>query len=500
MRSPTATGLFLYIVAAAVLIVTLALLAWMFINSPHTVFVRTGQTLEQSGVVLSQTQNILNLVALLLTIATALGSLFAVFLSLYVRERLAEIKEQTTDARTTLTMNVRDSITETEKRLSAMEEATRDAKLVAETLERQVSERERHVLTRVSNEIGRSHEFVRTALVSIAEMVQGALPRMTLSQQVPIGVVRTVEPIYNIAGNGADYTDFEDWLDRQQNGARIRFAQALYLLGREPVVVTAHYEKTLLLLTKALKVVKDKTLAIDIQMRLFQTLRQLRRYDAADALLRDVSDGSERLRLLGCWGAMVLHLQRGFDETGEKRRMAFARAAEIAAVLVRTPRWPVDAATHPNVAYYCAKALWAFRLSRSSATEVATIADFRSVYSSALRAASEGQNRLAAQSGTDDMLQAVYCASASYVALVRRYACRDDVDDDVPHGEEGVIVSCLERAEQLVKDTAMEGYSVYDEHSERLGAPVRFAEYLNTLRCFLDDPRTMPKFYACGAV
>lgn len=498
------TWILLAILTVTVILVALAFSIWMFRQAPPTQYVRFGQTLEQAGVVLTQTQNILSLVALLLAMATALGSLFAVLLSRYVKERLdifgGTLAEEVGEFNQQI-ISFHKDITDMHRDIATVEGSIKSS---TESLQRSVDDQGRRLLEQVQAEQKRSYTFVRTSLVSISEIVQSTLPRVTLSQQIPADVVRTVEPIYNIMAHAADADGFEQWLDEQGNGTRIRYAQALFLLGREPMNgAPAHYEKAAQLLSKALDTARDRELSLDIQMRLFQTHRQLRNYEAAEACLAELRRGGERTKFLALWGVIVLNLQRGFDARGEERRAWFASAAHGATEVLDQVGWEGYARAYPALAYYCAKGLWAFLFSRASRQEVAEINNFKEAFSKAVRLALETLNRSRDRRGGDEIIEAIYLASRAYVEI----ACRTAGDEDLDRGlqrtsvENGsAITGMIDDSVRLIRDSRIEGFALYDDHHECLGASHLFGEYLETLRGFVENPGSVEDFYVKGYV
>lgn len=461
--------------------------------------------------VLSLSENILSVVAIVLALAAIGGASFAHLLRRNVDEKLELFEKRIADA---------------------------------ETISRALGER--------SSDVERALDSSRQNVILCADLALTTLPAATFSQQLSLENLQTLRKLDETFDERFTRGGRKLWeqLRKVENGARIRYARALYKLGRkghEPSEIGTsdlldspadelkdpEKDQTVLgLLSRAKKLADegpDVALCRDIRVRLFQAYRQLDNciIKKAVALIEGINDLDEDEQIiLEHWATMVAYLQGGFAEKSRNTRISHFRESADAAsnLLAKVPaffafskddkesdnRGPV--AIDENEAgqldwaaavyYYWTKSVWALDFALKQPKDDVLLnncqKDFRAIANAAVRSLQRGLRRV-----RDPYTRATYNASLAYLGIAMLY------NNAVPPAhkmKKRDIEEYLRRADahytygnqRIVREFKGDRIPIYSDHREQLVEPKLFRSFLRDLRLFLKKKEWLLQFYEDG--
>lgn len=354
------------------------------------------------------------------------------------------------------------------------------------------------------NDLSGNLSFAKSSVVIAADIALAQIPDVTFSQQIPAGLIGAFRVLEKIWLNEKYWEEIVN----SENGVRIRYARALYLIGTSTDWVSAVGDASSVssksrtdvvsLLTDALERADDLTLQKNIRIRLFQAYRQASMLDKAQAELREIRELKDELVFL--WGMIVLNLQKGLKERDDlgARRAFFEEAVQNADKLYnRLKAFPSRETA--AIQYYCAKAYWSFRFSWGNDLEGSPLSvdkwrrSAERFHEMALEASRQLDSALS--SGiTDDLTKAIYLVSKAYL-LVAWTAYPDSLDPDPP-----VATSPQQDPSRLLREArdllqGKKGGPVYNDHLERLGSIEEFQDYRAEVERFAGESEKLWDFY-----
>jgi hypothetical protein len=348
---------------------------------------------QQTGQVLAVTQNLLNLVAIVLTLTTIGGAIFGYLLRRNVEAGMGKIEFDNKERIQSLEARLTTRMKETEEVSRAHSSLMTDTvKAGQETTAREMEsirrEAEKAIQVSTANLTASYSNIILTADLALTN-----LPDFTYTQQIPIKILhdlRILERTFVGPSGGRIWSE----LVETGNEDRIRYAMGLYYLGMNatpeagddagPIAQGNKYSTSAVEhLVRASKTSDSDLLKRNILIRLFQAYRQKSMYKKAEQVLDDLrrfdqqrsKNYDPQANILARWGSALLDLQQGLEDQGlDSRRTLFASAAtKMMNVFEDVFGWGSELPQAPpnnrfyssrrnsNLAFYTAKALWAFR-------------------------------------------------------------------------------------------------------------------------------------------
>jgi hypothetical protein len=368
----------------------------------------------------------------------------------------------------------------------------------------------------VDNTLARAnYNFILSADIALMRM-----PEITFSQQIPMSLLKTLRTLHNVF----DIQDREQQLWKalvdSQNGARIRYARALYLLGtasNEEMQSKKDTVTALTLLTDASNNIKstDRALGRDILIRLFQAQRQgLKFEDAARTLETLKKRPGEDIQILCYLGKIILSLQQGLNCSDQKQRqLHFKIAMENANILVevhlfRNGSYIGQELHGPSSLYYCAKAYWSYRFmfpKHLEANELpVSIELWNACRNNFDRVAAQANELFTKQMGKgidDNLTSMIYQAANAYLVIARKqYPDTLDPEPGLMRETQQFLNSAPDQLRLVAEEAKLEfgddsEVRVYNDHTECLDRVQSFEGYVGRLRTFLDDSDEIWNFY-----
>lgn len=348
------------------------------------------------------------------------------------------------------------------------------------------------------------------------------LPRITFTQQLQFYLLHNLGILHNIFDSPESSDLLWPSLSDSSNGSRIRYALALYLLGvnanRDDIIGKPedHPDKITvlnLLLRAANDAKKARAIILggDIQIRLFQTYRQLSNplFNEAIKALEELKSMPVLGEVIYYWGSIILHLQLGLrmkqsDLDGARREfgLAIITAEKLIDKLFDNRDYKkAYGEIGGSILYYCAKAYWSYRFSIPVSQEVNN--DYEKYGKEFLLFANEANNQIdrGIEMGfDDDYIAAIYYSIKAYLLIaMKNYPNieinENDYDFNNIKNMIGYARSYLVSGSLLSSREFGSPLPIYNEHSERLDTVDKFKEYLDCLEKLSDDNMQIWKFY-----
>ena len=314
---------------------------------------------------------------------------------------------------------------------------------------------------------------------------------MTFTQQISRKLIRAVDNVEQMAG---------DLIPREfSNDGRLSYARGVYAiacLAAHPVDQEIHLKRAIAFLTDS-----QKYLPRDATMRLSQAYRQAGQLIKSREVLEkleqeEISSIRSRGEVLAIWSKALISLQEGLGSASrEHRRAAFFEAAELLQpIFAERFGWdpaeddddlPETDINNGSIAYYTAKAMWAYRCTFSQHGEAHRDAGspFTEDFQLRLQRASDLALRLYCRGrelctwSGDSFVRAIYEHCVAFIIAVR--TALPEIDQtavfrkEVRRGQDS-----LRRARQSTQELL--GYPttlprvIYVEGVERLGSLEEF--------------------------
>lgn len=368
----------------------------------------------------------------------------------------------------------------------------------------------------IREELQENLRFAKSSALLAADIALTQIPDVTFSQQIPAELIGSFRALERIWENPKYWEDIVN----SENGVRIRYARALFLMGTTDWVrapnPTAGDSRTdvVSLLTDARDRAIDTSLQRNIRVRLFQALRQARRLDEAQKVLGELQGLSDRDRIVFRWGTIVLNLQKGLEVRDMlDRREYFQKAVDAAESLHGTPG--VSSRDTAAVNYYRAKAYWSYRFSWGRNPVQSTLPPekwtlYGKRFDEAAKKASDELESAISSGISDDLTKAIYLVSKAY--LVVAWAAYPEATE--VGGASGAATGAadaralkanghsrsrhtpadlLAEAKRLLQAPSKD--PIYNDHSERLESIDEFRRYQREVERFASDPEELWAFY-----
>lgn len=400
----------------------------------------------------------------------------------------------------------------------------------------------------------RKVEIANSSFIISADIALINLPPITFSQQIPLDMLQVLRTLHT-SFKHMDITG-EVWksLIESDNGARICYARALYLLGTEgcstdilgnirsiagdsksslsknepPAEKVDPTSVTILeLLLRADAVPQEGLLTPlhqEIRIRLFQVYRQLasqcthqwertKALKAAKNVLDRIGrDAMPDSKILVGWGNIVLSLQEGFSVEGRSERIKqFGEAVEAARNIMKdadSESMRIEGRT--AVLFYCVKAFWALRFALGKDIDFPKaktdygyteemLTDHKKNFDKAV-----GMVEAALNWELDEKIRDPYTRTIYHAGLANLYLASNKYPKPRHFIEDERIASHIESARKNLRFGAVKGRAVlgitpliYNDHTESFGDENSYKrDFLDVLSDFQAGKKEMFEYYA----
>lgn len=377
-----------------------------------------------------------------------------------------------------------------------------------------------------------------------ANMALMHLPSFTYTQQIPLDFLGSLQILNNIFEEQDKQGHLWKALSDSNDGARISYARALFLLGttnrsRIGEFVPGHMSSfddksgrplTILeLLYEANRRASGRSassLHRDVLVRLFQAWRQKESYEEAEKILNNLrtilEDGCTNDRVLADWGQCVLYLQWGENTLNlNERQKRFLAAAMVAdkvyekiEVKKAKPGKDIFLKVNTSIYYYLAKAYWSLRFTMPNKLEESDlpsdlslnhkmITDWWGRFNNLFKKADEVLEKEYDRVQMDDeFTAAIYKATRAYLSIAARN-WTDNMIKEKPPGKQH-IRNLIQSAEYHLDEGDRRarnflGYNsqikIYCDLRERFEMVENFKKYLGFLRHWVNNDGSIYNYY-----